>query len=225
MDATETRDIAAFRAKYGMHSFNHPTFCATTLEERAIYLQEEFDELQAATASGDLLEVADALVDMVYIIKGTAAALGMADAWPAMWAEVHRANMSKRLATSADMSKRGLVGDVFKPDGWTPPDIAGALHSRPPSVVHSSILAEAYDIMDRRGQEADRQYGPMQEGMDKAASVASVLAGRPITADTVMCALVGLKLSREHYSHKRDNLLDAVAYLSALNDRREANDA
>jgi hypothetical protein len=30
-------------------------------------------------------------------------------------------------------------------------------------------------------------------------------------------ALVALKLSRQHYNHKEDNLLDTVAYIGALN--------
>lgn len=220
MHDPELRDIRAFRAKFGMPNHPKPTLDDGILEERLIYLQEEMDELQAAMASRDFIEVCDALVDMVYIIKGTVAAIGLASSWPRMWAEVHRSNMDKELCTTAAMSKRGLVNDVFKPDGWTAPDIAGALQF----TEAPSILAEASDIMDKRSQEADRQYGPMQEGMDKAADVASVLAGRQLSADDIMCALIGLKLSREHYSHKRDNLLDAVAYMSALNDRRELSD-
>ena len=218
----EEADIAEFRRKFSMQNWRNPTLDKEILDERLIYLQEEFDELQAAIASDDLIEVADALVDIVYIVKGTVAALGMSDKWPALWATVHASNMAKQLATSADMSKRGIVGDVFKPEGWTEPDIAGALHSQT-SVVHPSILAEAADIMDNRGQEAERQYGPMQEGMEKAALVASVLAGSNVSADVVLCAIIGMKLSREHYAHKRDNLLDAVAYMSALNDRRDSN--
>ena len=220
---SEMADILAFRQRFNMPNYAHPTCDVELLRERNVYLQEEFDELQAAIESADLLEVVDALVDMVYIIKGTAAALGVAPSWRHAWDEVHEANMAKRLATSADMSKRGLVGDVFKPEGWTPPDIATALHLRE-DVGHESILSEAADIMDKRGQEEARRYGPMQEGMDKAGQVASVLAGHTLTGDDVLCALIGLKMSREHYNHKRDNMLDAVAYMSALNDRREAND-
>lgn len=218
---TEMQDIAAFRQRFNMDNHAAPIADVDVLIERTIYLQEEFDELQAAITERDLVEVADALVDMVYIIKGTVAAIGISEAtWDGLWREVHASNMSKQLATSADMSKRGLVGDVFKPEGWTGPDIAGVLQFQT-SGGHHSILAEALDIMDKRGQEALRQYGPMQDGMDKAADVASVLAGHPLTGDDVLCALIGLKLSREHYNHKRDNLLDAVAYMSALNERRD----
>ena len=37
--------------------------------------------------------------------------------------------------------------------------------------------------------------------------------------------LVALKLSREAYNHKEDNLLDAVAYIGAWNNYRENNES
>jgi hypothetical protein len=36
-------------------------------------------------------------------------------------------------------------------------------------------------------------------------------------------ALVALKFSRESYNHKRDNLLDAVAYIQGLDNYIEEN--
>ena len=33
--------------------------------------------------------------------------------------------------------------------------------------------------------------------------------------------MVALKLSRQSYKHKEDNLLDAIAYLAALNEYNE----
>jgi len=43
------------------------------------------------------------------------------------------------------------------------------------------------------------------------------MTGLNITAVEMFKALVALKLSRESYNHKEDNLLDAIAYLGALN--------
>lgn len=220
---SEWADIQAFRERFQMHMHNSPTFNLQLLETRKVYLQEEMDELYAAIASHDLVEVADALVDLVYIIKGTAAGLGLN--WPALWATVHTSNMAKVRASTVDESKRGIVGDVYKPDGWTEPDIATALHlsrTQAPPKPHASILSEASDIMDNRGQEAERQYGPMRESIENAAIAASTLSLNPLTPDDVLCAMIGIKLSREAYMHKRDNMLDAVAYLSTLNDFREA---
>ena len=37
-------------------------------------------------------------------------------------------------------------------------------------------------------------------------------------------AMIALKLSREAYSHKEDNLLDAVAYIGSMNEYLEENE-
>ena len=54
--------------------------------------------------------------------------------WPQLWDEVQRANMAKERAKHAGESKRGSALDVVKPEGWVPPDVAGALSSRPRGV-------------------------------------------------------------------------------------------
>ena len=82
---------------------------------------------------------------------------------------------------------------------------------------NKSILQEALDIVEKRDQEKEREYGPFEEGMERAAKIASAATGKNITAEDMYLVLVALKLSRQSYNHKRDNLLDAVAYLGALN--------
>lgn len=59
--------------------------------------------------------------------------------------------------------------------------------------------------------------------MQRAAEVYNLIAPPPlkITAEGMFWALIALKLSREHYAHKEDNLLDAVAYLGGLNNMIE----
>jgi hypothetical protein len=81
-----------------------------------------------------------------------------------------------------------------------------------------NILKIADQIINNRSEEKEREYGPFIEGMGKASAIASVLCNKEIsTKDMYMC-MVALKLSRESYKHKEDNLLDAVAYLGSLND-------
>ena len=53
--------------------------------------------------------------------------------------------------------------------------------------------------------------------MRRAAMIASGMTGKDIIAEDVYKILVALKLSRESYNHRTDNLLDACAYLGALN--------
>lgn len=78
-----------------------------------------------------------------------------------------------------------------------------------------NILKEAESIVFERTQEKERMYGPFTEGMDRAASIAKGMTGKDITASDVYDILVALKLSRDSYNKKKDNILDAVAYLAA----------
>ena len=79
-----------------------------------------------------------------------------------------------------------------------------------------SILEEANDIVNNRNEEADRQYGPFSEGMDRAALIFKGMTGFEVSGEHMFKALVALKFSRESYNHKQDNLLDAVAYIQGL---------
>ena len=80
-----------------------------------------------------------------------------------------------------------------------------------------NILKEADQIINERSEEKERMYGPFEEGMERAAMIASGATGKEITAKDMYMCMVALKLSRESYSHKEDNLLDAVAYIGSLN--------
>ena len=81
----------------------------------------------------------------------------------------------------------------------------------------SNILEKANNIINKRSEEKERNYGPFSEGMRRAALIASGATGKTITAEDMYMCMVALKLSRESYNHKEDNLLDAVVYLGALN--------
>ena len=80
-----------------------------------------------------------------------------------------------------------------------------------------NILEEANKIINTRSEEKERMYGPFEEGMERAAMIASGCTGKQLTAQDIYMCLVALKLSRQSYNHKEDNLLDAVAYLGSLN--------
>jgi|TARA_B110000238_G_C15714059_1_gene263828 hypothetical protein len=79
-----------------------------------------------------------------------------------------------------------------------------------------TILAEADGIVNNRDEEKERQYGPFSEGMDRAASIFNGMTGLEVTGKEMYMALIALKFSRESYNHKRDNLLDSVAYIQGL---------
>ena len=87
-----------------------------------------------------------------------------------------------------------------------------------------SILKEADEIINQRSEEKERQYGPFSEGMDRAASIFNGMTGLNVTGKEMYMALIALKFSRESYNHKRDNLLDAVAYIGALDNYIDEKD-
>ena len=84
-----------------------------------------------------------------------------------------------------------------------------------------NILEEADNIVNKRSQEKQRQYGDFSKSMEKSAKLASLLINKEITTVDMFNCLIALKLSREAYSHKEDNLLDMVAYIAGLNNYLE----
>jgi hypothetical protein len=66
-------------------------------------------------------------------------------------------------------------------------------------------------------EEKERQYGDFNESMKKAAKVASQLCNKNITTEDFYKCMIALKISRMAYSLKEDTMLDACAYIGALN--------
>lgn len=84
----------------------HKTFNAPVLDRpqipskercelRVSLLQEELNELKEAIGDQDLVEIADALCDLQYVLSGAVLEFGLGDQFPALFEEVQRSNMSK----------------------------------------------------------------------------------------------------------------------------------
>ena len=80
-----------------------------------------------------------------------------------------------------------------------------------------TILEIANEIVFTRSEEKERMYGPFEEGMAKAARIASEMSMKELTTQDMYNCMIALKLSRQAYNHKEDNLLDAIAYMASLN--------
>lgn len=83
-----------------------------------------------------------------------------------------------------------------------------------------NILHVADQIVNHRAEEKERQYGPFSESIERTANFYNLMKPKDdaeITPEGVFRVLIALKLSRESYGHKEDNLLDGVAYIGALN--------
>jgi len=86
----------------------------------------------------------------------------------------------------------------------------------------ANILKKANEIVNERSEEKERQYGPFHESMEKATALYNLMSpNEQISVSGMYKAMIALKLSREAYAHKEDNLLDAVAYMGSLNDYSE----
>lgn len=86
---------------------------------RLSLIREELSELESALAERDVVEVADALADLLYVTYGTAISFGI-DARP-IFEEVHRSNMAKTGGGTRD------DGKVLKPPDWKPPQVRALL--------------------------------------------------------------------------------------------------
>ena len=62
---------------------------------RIALLTEELKELQQAVDDDNLVEIADALCDLQYVLSGAVLEFGLADKFKELFTEVHRSNMSK----------------------------------------------------------------------------------------------------------------------------------
>lgn len=82
-------------------TFEHPILQTPAIpdakrcELRYNLIAEEAKELKLAFENGDLVEVADALADLQYVLSGAILEFGFADKFKEIFEEVHRSNMSK----------------------------------------------------------------------------------------------------------------------------------
>lgn len=142
----ETADVRAFHEKLGFLISDRPAHLTDRkMVERLNFIREEFEELCEAHDFGQMAKMLDAMIDMVYVIKGTALMMGLP--WEEAWSEVQRANLEK----VPGVTHRGNKVDAVKPEGWRPPD-------------HDSILAlygyAADDWLEPAGDMGERYLKP-----------------------------------------------------------------
>jgi len=88
-------------------------------------LKEELNEYLDASEIGDEVEVADALVDMMYILIGTINKAGIRTVFYSLFREVHESNMSKLGEDGKPL--RNENGKVIKGPNYRRPDLAPIL--------------------------------------------------------------------------------------------------
>ena len=94
---------------------------AETYEGRIQMFLEELEEYRAAVKDHDIVEIADALTDMLYVLLGTFIAHGLQDIAEELFDEVHRSNMSKLDEQGKPIFRTD--GKVLKSDRFSDPDL------------------------------------------------------------------------------------------------------
>ena len=117
-------DVKDFHKAFGQRIGNYPHLPSDPDERqlRIRLLKEEFNEYFDGEVKDDIVEIADAIADIIYIACGTAVSYGIP--LDDVFAEVHRSNMAKLVDGKVI---RREDGKVQKPEGWTAPDIRGVL--------------------------------------------------------------------------------------------------
>lgn len=94
---------------------------------RCDLIDEEFTELQKGIDTADLVEIADALGDLLYVVFGTAVEYGID--MQLIVEEIHRSNMSKLGSDGLPIYRED--GKVLKGPDYFKPNIAAVLASQP----------------------------------------------------------------------------------------------
>ena len=122
---TNFEKVGLFMTTFGQEVKTKPSLSSEKINSLRINLiEEELDELQMAVDNQDMVEVADALTDLLYVVYGAGHAFGID--LDECFAEVHRSNLSK-LGPDFKPIKRE-DGKVMKPDTYSPPNLKMVLY-------------------------------------------------------------------------------------------------
>ena len=123
----EINAVEEFHNAFGIESANSRTFDVS--EQKIILrynlMKEENEEYLEAAQNKDLVEVADALGDMLYILCGTILSHGMQHKITEVFEEIQRSNMSKLGSDGKPIYRED--GKILKGPHYFKPNIASIL--------------------------------------------------------------------------------------------------
>ena len=122
---TNFEKVKEFMSTFGQEVRNFPSTRIELSTQKLRYdlIKEELDELKEAMVESDIVEIADAIADILYVTYGAAAAYGINV--DMVFDEVHDSNMSK-----LDEDGNPIYNDdgkVMKGPGYFEPRIATIL--------------------------------------------------------------------------------------------------
>tara|TARA_B100000029_G_scaffold180107_1_gene177708 strand:+ start:2151 stop:2558 length:408 start_codon:yes stop_codon:yes gene_type:complete len=124
---TNFERVQEFMETFGQDVHEKPTWPDESVcDLRVDLIEEEFEELREAiyTKEGTLVDVADALTDLLVVIYGAGHAFGLD--LDACFKEVHRSNMSKLGEDGKPIYRED--GKVLKGPEYTEPDLESMLY-------------------------------------------------------------------------------------------------
>ena len=135
----ELEAVAEFHNSFGIESKEFPSVQIPdkTISLRYNLMKEENEEYLEAAKNKDMIEVADALGDMLYILCGTILSHGMQHKITEVFDEIQRSNMSKLGSDGKPIYRED--GKVLKGPSYFKPDIKSVLekslnYSMPPTI-------------------------------------------------------------------------------------------
>ena len=121
---TNFEKVKEFHRQYDVITQTRPSFPdPDTVQLRVDLIEEELQELITGIAENDIVEVADALTDILYVVYGMGDVFGID--LDKTFAEVHRSNMSKLGEDGRPIFRAD--GKVLKGPNYSPPDLTKIL--------------------------------------------------------------------------------------------------
>ncbi len=112
-------DVAAFHRLFELPIEDQPKIPdASRCMLRVNLIQEELNELKEAIENNDLVEVADALADLQYVLSGAVLEFGLADKFKEIFDDVQRSNMSKACVQEEDAKETVRLYVAKGQDGY-----------------------------------------------------------------------------------------------------------
>ena len=125
MDGSNFELVGAFMESMEQDVLIRPSFPEDSVQRlRLDLIEEELDELQYGIDNQDMVEVADALTDLLYVDYGAGHAFGID--LDDCFKEVHKSNLSKLGPDFRPIKRED--GKVLKPDTYFPPDLKTVLN-------------------------------------------------------------------------------------------------
>lgn len=126
--AKALQEVETFHDAFGIANNYEPTTGLNPEEVELRYnlMREENEEYLEAAKAGDLVEIADALGDQLYILCGTILKHGLQHKIVEVFEEIQRSNMSKLGADGKPIYRED--GKVLKGENYFRPDIQRILN-------------------------------------------------------------------------------------------------